>query len=352
VSNRTIERPEVGDRAIEPLYPSFLSTRGVLQVLTEPLYSRLNAALESALRESTKRTPVQRALMQADLWAAYDVLNASPAFRRSDRAALLENRSQLLALTARLIRKIALTSEDIQSLPNNFEARVKQPFLPRLLEGEEGWIEIQWTPDRIHDAAADNRRAARVFFKPLSLTDRKAFLQDLRASNRPADKLQAVALAIQLLLVTDQGQVIPSPIINAVQLRTFVRNEEGKITSGRVEQFELSRQLLLEDIATGGFIHHTADAPAYLPSAGNDYGFASWQHTDGGPPVLAALRSRCQACHFSGMTRIATLAIHARPPVPSIVSLDPLKNERAEYVAVRKQRSDQFQALIQSWLSH
>ena len=352
VSRRTVKRTEGGDRAIEPLYPSFLSARGVVQVLTEPLYSKLKAALESAFGERTKRTPLRRALMQSDLWAAYDVLEARGRFRRGDADALLQRRSQLLALTARLIRKLALTPSEIEALPNNYSARREEPPLPGLFEKEAGWIEIQWVPERIHDFAADHRRAARVFVKPLSsAADRNVFLQDFRRTRRPAEKLHAAALAIQLLLVTDRGRVVPSPIISAVQLRTFVRNPEGEIAGGRVEQFELGRRLLLEDAATGGFVHYEEGDPAYLPSGGNDYGFASWQLGDAGrqPPVLAALRSRCQACHYDNMARIVTLAMHARPPVPPIVSLDPLGNERASHVAAKKQASDQFQALLQRW---
>lgn len=40
VSTRMFERIEMGDRAIEPLYPSFLSSVGTSQVLSEPLYSQ------------------------------------------------------------------------------------------------------------------------------------------------------------------------------------------------------------------------------------------------------------------------------------------------------------------------
>src|SRR5215472_16399665 len=41
ISDGTFERIEGGDRAIEPLYPSFLTSSGPFQVLDEPRYSQL-----------------------------------------------------------------------------------------------------------------------------------------------------------------------------------------------------------------------------------------------------------------------------------------------------------------------
>ena len=352
VSKHTVTRTEYGDRAINPLYPSFMSARGVLDVLTDPRYAELKNALESALSEKSERTHVCRALMQSDLWAAFDILEQRSRFRDSNAAMLLERRSDLLALTAQLIRKLALTRDEIENLPNNFNARRKGPSLPPLFEKESDWIEIQWIPGRTHDFEADYRRAARVFMKPLySPADRDLFLRNLQRARRPANELLAVALTTQLLLVTDKERVVPSPIINAVQLRTFVRGREGEITRGEIEQFELSRKLLLEDTATGGLVRFEEGAAAYLPSSGNDYDFASWHFGDAGqePPILATLRSRCHACHFGDMTRIATLAVHARPPLPLIRYLDPLGNEHASYVAAKKQASDTFEALLRHW---
>jgi len=71
---RVFAQAEIGDRAIEPLYPSFFTASGALQVLTEPRYSQLKQALIDALNERALRPPVARALMQSDAWAAYDTL--------------------------------------------------------------------------------------------------------------------------------------------------------------------------------------------------------------------------------------------------------------------------------------
>ena len=59
ISTRVFAQAEIGDRAIEPLYPSFFAP-GALQVLTEPRYSQLNQALTDALNERALRPPVAR----------------------------------------------------------------------------------------------------------------------------------------------------------------------------------------------------------------------------------------------------------------------------------------------------
>jgi hypothetical protein len=72
-SLRTFERIESGDRAIDPLYPSFFNPAGVESVLANPRYGQFKKALQDALAEQVVRPPLHRALMQADVWAAFDI---------------------------------------------------------------------------------------------------------------------------------------------------------------------------------------------------------------------------------------------------------------------------------------
>ena len=73
-SKAKLSRTELGDRAIEPLYPTFFTAKGIMEVLSEPLYSELTGALQQAIDEKKTRSPIERALMQADVWAAYDII--------------------------------------------------------------------------------------------------------------------------------------------------------------------------------------------------------------------------------------------------------------------------------------
>src|SRR5678815_3386598 len=75
VSEKTVNRLEDGDRAIEAFYPSSMTGAGVDPVLREPGRSTLLRALEDALAETRDRPPLDRALMQSDLWSAFDALS-------------------------------------------------------------------------------------------------------------------------------------------------------------------------------------------------------------------------------------------------------------------------------------
>src|SRR5262245_43346999 len=74
VSTRVFDRHEEGDRAIDALYPTFLGRTGPSEVLVEPRRRELVRTLAAALDDRTPRTPLARALMQADLWSACDEL--------------------------------------------------------------------------------------------------------------------------------------------------------------------------------------------------------------------------------------------------------------------------------------
>lgn len=354
ISRQVYRRIEGGDRAIDPLYPSFAQDDGVVGVLTEPRYSLLTTALQAALDEKMQRGNLQRALMQSDLWAAHDVLEERRYFRRPEAEQLLERRSRVLSLVARLVKKLALTVEEIKGLPRNYDASRPSASLPALFDEGAGWIEIQGGLDRIHETATDNRRAARIFIRPLSQpADRSSFLEHLRSSRNPATQLDAVALAIQSLLIDQAGEVVPSPLISSLQLRSFERGTRAEMVGTVVEQFDLSRQRLLQDPASDGFIRYDAKAPAYVPAEGKDYSFASWvwqSEVDGEklPPILVPLRSRCQSCHATDLTRLVSFSM-PQPMETPVLTLDPARSQRAEIVAARKQKAENFLTLRSRW---
>ena len=345
VSTRTFDRFEIGDRAIEPLYPSFFNAEGVRQVLAEPNFSQLKTALLEANAETNRRPAIARALMQSDAWAAFDLLYR---FLNSVRD---RNRvEQLLPLFSKLVTKIALTEHEIASLPSNYEQARADLNLPDLFSRDSSWIEIQLSPDRLHDDAADFRRAARVFIHPVTATDKQAILERLRTEERPLSQLNGLVLVMQDLLVDDQGRAVPSPIIRDVQIRKFTTDANGKLASTEVQQFELSRRRLLTESAPGGMIQFTEESPSYLANAGNDYTFASTISNDGPQDrwvaVLTTLRGRCESCHGRMVGALFTLSTHEGLPLRPIAQLNPAANERASYVAARKTGREDFRALM------
>jgi hypothetical protein len=348
VSTRTLERVETGDRAVEPLYPSFLSAAGVTQVLSEPLYTQLRQALEDALAENTTSPPLARALMQTDAWAAYDLLYRNASFGGASDQQLRERRDQLLPLLARFVRKLALTRGEIEALPDNYAAASVRNNLPALFDPASGWLEIEWRPERSHDHSADYRRAARIFVKPSSTpSNMQEFLNSLRDNPDFTSKVDAFALVIQNLLIDGDGEVVPSRLTYDVQIRRTVRDARGAFVRTDVEEYELSRRTLLTGAVSGGLVGADERAAAYLPAAGNDYSFASAQfgRRTSESPVLSTLRARCVACHAQDVAVVFTFSTLQPQPSLPVTQLNPLGNDRALFVARRKMAREDFRAL-------
>jgi hypothetical protein len=357
VSTSTFERFESGDRAIEPLdpFPVHAGSRSARQrVLFEPSFTGLNRALTDALRDGPRRSPLARALMQSDLWAAYDVLFATRTSDEVQRG----YKEELLDLLARSVKNLALSTHEIQGLPDNY-ASARLPF--DLFSGDGGWIEIEYFPDRAHDHAADYRRATRIFLKPAAPpANQHKWLDSLREGGADRiGKLDAVALAVQLLLVDTNGVVVPTRLTYEIQVRTFLKGDNGKWSGTKLAVAELSRKALLEGQA-GGLRPVEEHAPAYLPRAGNDYFFASAQTSlPAREAVLAPLRKRCESCHAEGVRTIFTLSVDAsalkknggkgpslRMPVRTLNSTD---NEHARSVSQRKMQRPDFKELMRRW---
>jgi hypothetical protein len=358
VSERVLERIESGDRAIEPLHPfdpPGARMRGVIGALSDPRFARLEQALRDALVDADKRPALQRALLQSDVWAAYDIVRKhylSP--RTSDDKPRCEI---ILALCAKVVKKLALTAAEAKALPDNLTAAARAGQVPDLLAADGPWIEVEWFPGRSHDFVADCRRASRVFVKPASPpADRIAFVNALRPrsvrENGPQSKLAAVALVTQLLLVDTGGHIVPTRLTYEVQVRTFVDGRETLL-----HEAELSRKMLLRDLKSGGFtMFHNKDG-AYLPFACNDLFFASQVHLSRqvrkdylpGQAVLVSLQRRCAACHGDRSLGVTTFGGTQDDANPLAKVLKPTEHEHAAYVIERKMERDDFKALRADW---
>jgi hypothetical protein len=344
ISRSVFERTEIGDRAIDPLYPSFLTDVGYKQILTDPAFAEFKQAVTDALNESKSRPPLARALMQSDLWAAFDSI-----FRFYPKEVTAhhphEREEQLLSLLRQLINKLALTSEEIASLRSNYADAVMTKNLPDLFSSRAGWIEIELLSRRAHDESADFRRAARVFIKPRKTpADPAAFVESLKHHDHLED-IEAVGLVMQNLLVNNRQQIVPSPIISEVQFRFFKDNNGSKPMDADLKQYELSRRLLLTAPGSGGFVELDEKSPAYLTQAGNDYTFMS-PIRDANAAVLVPLRTRCMQCHFKSLTTMMTYSIHYFAPVPTVKILDVAANERALYIATQKALREDYRSLV------
>lgn len=337
LSKQKLSRTEVGDRAIEPLYPTFFTAEGPALVLREQ-FTELSTALREAIDETKNRSAIERALMQADVWAAYDIIYDTELGSGYD---IPNRRATLLKLFRQFIRKLALSSDEIKSLKSNYHPGGK---LPDLFSSESGWLEIQLLPGRSHDHVARFRRAARVFVKPRTKpSDPGQFVESLK-HHQHLDQLEAVGLVVQNLLIDTAGRIVPSPVFTDVQFRFFKNDPHTGKVSGDPQQFELSRRKLLTEPTSGGLVEYPETSPAYLAAAGNDYDFAT-SSEEAGAAVVVPLRKRCEQCHNSPLTRIATYSIHYIPPVPTTRVLKPSDQDRAFYVAKQKAEREDFKSL-------
>jgi hypothetical protein len=354
LSERMFVRRESGDRAIAPLYPSFFSTAGLEQLVRDPHYTKFVQALREASAEHVVRPPLQRALMQADLWAAYDMLYGRQSAAGVSVVGFQAQRAELLPLLARVIHKVALTRPDIRGLRDNYAAAAKVG-VPPLFDDGSGWIEVEWRPERSHDHDAGLRTASRVFLKPRTKpADVSEFVNRFRHAGSPASftaELEATALVTEQLLISADGEVVRSPLVIDVQIRRFGNDARGMLQHVAAEEFELSRQCLREDPQSGGFVHQTEDYPAYLSASGNDYRFASPALGPRGPelPVLGTLASRCSSCHGLGVGGVFTFSQMSPDKLPPVRALPPAEDLHVAFVATEKQVRTEFKALLSSW---
>ncbi len=355
ISTKTFTRIESGDRAIDPLYPSFLNRGGDFEALSEPRSLRLESALNDALSEKMTRSTAHRALMQSDVWATYDMMARRFSFVGEDAEQQRAIQKRLLPLLARFIKKLALTPQEINALPDNYALAARQHKLPNLFDPQSGWMEVEWSPHQEHDQAFNFRRSTRIFFKPKkmpkSASEKKILLEALRAERLNQNKLLvSVALVVQNLLIDNEGNVVPSPLTYEVQLRHFAKQEGDK---ARVEVYELNRQLYLANPKSGGLKALSENEPAYLPDGGNDLTFASSLSSGNGSPtpILVPLRSRCVSCHGDNFQVVLTLSRHFLDgmDVPDIRHLNSIKNSRSSYVAAQKTEREEFKALLARW---
>jgi hypothetical protein len=347
VSTQTFDVHEDGDRALEALYPSFITRRGTAYVLQEPARTELARALTDALAERTTRSALDRALMQADLWSAFDALTAIVSADHEDPSRR-GTAGTLTPLLAQLIGKLALTDGEIASLPDDYAAARRESGLPDLFAPDGEWMEVVMAPQREHDRAADFRRSSRVFVKPLRRSEPESEILAALERNDAAPHLAAAALLMETLLVDARGRVVPGRLVSDVQIRSFVRDAQGSLRGVDIDEFELSRRQARANSARA-FVHLASTAPAYLALAGNDYGFATPARNRRGEtaPILGTLHSRCAMCHGPDGAAFMTFGLIPGPhgELPPVIRLRQPNDARARLVAAVKEERDDFKRL-------
>jgi len=292
---------EYGHDRLDPLL--WKKTRYLLEGKT---HQQALAVLDELLAEQGEKlvaSPLKRAILQRDLWAVFD-WTAEPGANSQEAHSRRASppRRALLQRLARGIQRLALTTEQIKGLPDNYAAAVasrafatkddpdhpERPFLPADLFQKEGpWVQLELdngsavTASRhVHDFGA--RSAFRVFLRfPEGRQAVVAYLARLRDFPRPRvltrepgqkqDTLvlspelpqfpvgTQAALVRQMLLIDKEGGIRTTPVTESVQVRVFravrkwMPETDRRDTSAEQSFYEFSRsRALLFAGKTGG----------------------------------------------------------------------------------------------------
>ena len=228
-------------------------------LLAGPSHKKTLGILDEFLQthaENLIHDPVKRAILQRDLWSVFDwSAGRAPGYEKERR--------ELQARLAEVLRRLALTPEQLGSLPDNYAQAVAsgefakeydpqhrdRPFLPPdLFEPQGSWVALkgQGKPLPVaeqHDSFFSGRSGFLVFLRlpggrkatfdylrtlwnsPVPLVPSPHFspLQD-EAPNPDLPELPAgtqVALVRQLTLFDSQSKLTAAPITESVQIRVY-----------------------------------------------------------------------------------------------------------------------------------
>ncbi len=296
-----------------------ISHEGAIRVLDEFLASRAETLIDD---------PLKRAMFQRDLWAVFDWLAAQPEPFPAQRRAL-ERR------LAQVIKRVALSREEIHALPDNYaravesksfpadfqaDARERAFLPPGLFQPGSAWVPL----GRVSGPVAMTHTEAFPFFGRSvflvfvqSPAGRQATLEFIRSLSTEPDPVTAsgsnVALVRQMLLIDDQGELVLSPLVETMQIRHFSPEQS-------FYEFELDRVSLFT--GTGGGLLPKSELFMLFMGHGDVF-------ENPVPEPQAAIPEICKACHFeyppfpgSGNTR--SIISYSRQPFSFPDHSDPI----------------------------
>jgi hypothetical protein len=326
-------------------------------LLSQPSHETALRVLDEFLRthaENLIRDPLKRAMLQRDLWAVFDwsvqqiQWKGTPDYGNEKR--------ELQGRLAEVLRRLALTPEQIKALPDNYEQAVasgafseqydqthpQQPFLPPDLFAPRGpWVCIRVSPEftqyggvaKSHVFSVSGRSVFLVFVQlpegrkatldyfralwdfPQPWVPGAPFADDASVTNPDLPSFPAgtkMALVRRMVLFDNQGKLVVSPVIESVQIRVYreitharPRDFTGGLTtmarnSGQ-DFFEIRVSRPLQFSGKQGGLRATAydeTEPATFQTQGFD-------EIDGPPgmsnrPSFSPVMQRCVDCHSGG----------------------------------------------------
>lgn len=270
-----------------------ISHQQAIQVLDEFL---------STDAENLIRDPLKRAMFQHDLWAVFDWLASQAEPYPSERHALGTRLAQI-------IKQVALTKEEILSLPDNYALAVESDvfpanvqadhpetaFLPSdLFQPNSAWVPMGREGGPVAMTHTESfpffgRSIFLVFVRsPNGRAATLDFIESLNTEPNPVTAIGSdVALARRMLLIDDQGDLVFSPLIETIQIRHF---SPAQI----FHEFELNRAHLFDGFA-GGLVLKTELFMLFM-------GHGDVFEIPGIQDLRATIPQICRGCHFHDLS--------------------------------------------------
>lgn len=311
----TKDGKEYGSDELDPLLwfdTTYLLDRDSHRQTTQVLDEFLTTHAENLISD-----PLKRAMFQRDMWAVFDWLSFQSDPYPSQREAL---QSRL----AQVIKRVALTGEEILSLPDNYKLAVESNVLPAdyqeeqpeaaflpsdLFQPNSAWIPMGREGGPVAMTHTEGfpffgRSVFLVFVRsPAGRTATLDFIQSLNTEPTPALAIGSdVALVRRMLLIDEKGDLILSPLVETIQIRHFNPQQI-------FHEFELNRMHLFDGFAGG--LHLKKDLFLLFSSHGDVF------EGGHGSALQATIPDICEACHsedppFPNSNNIGTILSYSR----------------------------------------
>jgi hypothetical protein len=343
--------------------------------------------------------PLKRAMLQRDLWAIFDwtvrrTSTPSPAV------------AELQLKLTRVMRRLALTSEQVRTLPRTYDAAVaartfaanydpsdqKPAFLPPdLFRSDSPWVQLGVDDGSAvapaHTSSVSGRSVFHVFIAlPQGRESTAAYLRELSEFPKPwirnRDSLAEVlpnaqlpqfpvgtrlALVRQMVVIDHQGKLITTGIVESVQIRVHrtipLEIPQGFNTDSNVAresldvyEFKLSRAKLFAGESGGlrAVAHDEKEFPLF-----QSHGIDLFEEMTVGPfernlrPVLGS----CASCHFrpgihSVLSRIPSIVLLRVRDVRRNLMTSPDSESEDRSTVLWKQSQDSWKRLREMWQLH
>jgi hypothetical protein len=318
---------------------------GTGHLLIEPSHSAAIHILDRFIRahgERLIRDPLERCLLQRDLWQLFDWAAMPGQTTHPVQRAELQDRLAIL------IRRLASSEAEITALPDNYAAAAPHPDLPRSLFAPDGdWVTVRSNDSAFgmlaslhaqafnghsvflvmvrlpqgHQQTVDYLNSLRDFDGPLVYARQQANRSGPFVINTDIPQFPVGtewALVRRLCVIDRQGRIRPTALIESIQLRRYDAidnlrvNGDGSDMAGRPAQqmFEFDmdgfHRGALKALTFGDvdfqFVHFKSQGgdPFEVP-------FSDAQLEPNPAAVRRATLSTCHQCHASpGILSVAS----------------------------------------------